>query len=86
LAALTLLTVTVWLKRTNRPWLVSALPSAFMLAMTLWSLALTVQPWLAVLIKGQAVVNGVALVALILMGLAALVLVEGLKALARPAR
>jgi carbon starvation protein len=86
LAALTLLTVTVWLKRTNRPWLVSALPSAFMLAMTLWSLALTVQPWLAVLIKGQAVVNGVALVALILMGLAALVLLEGLKALCRPAK
>ena len=34
LAALTLLAITVWMKRTRRPWLVTAIPAAFMLVMT----------------------------------------------------
>ncbi|MBI3082746.1 MAG: carbon starvation protein A [Candidatus Omnitrophica bacterium] len=80
LAALTLLTITVWLKRTKRPWLVSALPAAFMLAMTLWSLALTVQPWLMGLVSGQPSLNWIALIALILMVLAVLVILEAFKA------
>ncbi len=85
LAALTLVTITVWLKRTKRPWLISALPAAFMLVMTLWSLTLTVQPWLAGLVSGQPAVNWIAFIALILMALAVLVLLEGLKAFVRPA-
>ncbi len=84
LAALTLVTITVWLKRTKRPWLVSALPAAFMLCMTLWSLLLTVHPWLTALFGGQLTMNGIALVALILLALAVLVLFEGLKAFAHP--
>jgi len=86
LAALTLLTITVWLKRTRRPWLVSALPAAFMLTMTCWSLALTIRPWAAGLLSGRPTLDGIALVALILLGLAILVVVEGLKAFARPER
>lgn len=73
LAALTLLTITVWLKRTKKPWLISALPAAFMLVMTLWSLTLSLRTF-----------NGMAVVALILMGLALLVLFEALRALTRP--
>ena len=83
LAALTLVTITVWLKRTNRPWLVSAVPAAFMLTMTMWSLVLTAQPWAAGLLGGHAVMDWSAAIALILLALAALVLIEGWKAFAR---
>ncbi|MDP3721987.1 MAG: carbon starvation CstA family protein [Candidatus Omnitrophota bacterium] len=82
LAALTLLTITVWLKRTKRPWLVSALPAAFMLTMTLWSLLRIVTPWLIGAVRGQSGFDGIALVALILMALALLVLREAAKAFA----
>ena len=74
LAALTLVTITVWLKRTKRPWLIAAVPAAFMLVMTLWSLLLTIR-------RGF---DGSALIALVLMALAVLVLIEGLKAFSRP--
>jgi carbon starvation protein len=83
LAALTLLTITVWLKRTKRPWLISALPAAFMLTMTFWSLILMVRPWLLALTAGEWTMNWIALVSLILLVLAVLVLLEGLKAFAR---
>jgi carbon starvation protein len=83
LAALTLVTITVWLKRTGRPWLVSAVPAAFMLTMTLWSLLLTVRPWLAELLGGRLSLNGSAAIACVLLGLAVLVLIEGLKAFRR---
>ena len=80
LAALTLLTITVWLKRTQRPWLVTALPAAFLLVMTLWSLGLTIHPWAAALLTGHPRFDWMALVALILMILALRILLEALKA------
>ncbi|MBI4340829.1 MAG: carbon starvation protein A [Candidatus Omnitrophica bacterium] len=80
LAALTLVTITVWMRRTKRPWLVAAIPAGFMLVMTLWSLALLVQPWVAGLLVGRYAPNWMAFIALILSGLAVLVLLEGLKA------
>ncbi len=76
LAALTLLTLTVWLKRTNRPWLIAAVPAAFMLTMTLWSLGLMVQPWIATLLAGQRPTDWIPLVGLVLMALALLVVIE----------
>jgi len=42
LAALALLSVTVWLKRTGRTWLFTGLPMAFMLVMTMSALALLI--------------------------------------------
>jgi carbon starvation protein len=42
LAALALLAVTVWLKRTGRTWLFAGLPMAFMLVMTMSALALLI--------------------------------------------
>ncbi len=86
LAALTLVTITVWLKRARRPWLVSALPAAFMLTMTFWSLALTIRPWAAGLLGGRPALDGIALVACLLLALALLVVVEGLRAFALPGR
>ncbi len=84
LAALTLVTITVWLKRTKRPWLVSAIPAAFMLVMTLWSLLLTIWPWLSGMASGQATFDWIALIALILLLLAAAILAAGFGALRRP--
>jgi carbon starvation protein len=86
LAALTLLTITVWLKRTRRPWLVSALPAMFMLVMTLWSLTLTISPWLVAALTGVPKTDGIALVAVVLLGLAILVIIEGAKALTTTTR
>lgn len=83
LAALTLLTIAVWLKRTKRPWLISALPAAFMLLMTLWSLLLIIMPWFTQLVSGRLSINGIALVSLTLLALALLVLAEGVKAFRR---
>ncbi len=84
LAALTLWTITVWLRRTNRPALVSAVPAAFMLGMTLWSLTLTIAPWAQSLFAGHVTLNANALIALILFALAALVFAQSLRALPRP--
>ena len=80
LAALTLVTITVWLKRNHYPWLVSAVPAAFMLTMTMWSLILTLQPWVAGWFGGHAAMDWRAAIALVLLCLAALVVVEGVKA------
>jgi len=88
LAALTLATITVWLKRLQRPWLITALPAAFMFVMTFWSLLLTVRPWMAALLSGHVLFDWIALIALILMILALLLLAETCKAFAampRPA-
>lgn len=38
LAALTLISLTVWLKRSGKRWLFAALPAAFVLAITVWAL------------------------------------------------
>ena len=76
LAALTLLTVTVWLRRTGKPWWLTAIPAAFMLVMTLWSLVVLAGPWLAALAQGRWAVDGIAAIAVVLFALAVLVIVE----------
>jgi len=83
LAALTLLTITVWLKRSHKPWWLTLAPAAFMLTMTCWSLGLLASPWLAALAQGRWAVNWIAVIALILLGLAVLVAAEAFKTLAR---
>ena len=84
LAALTLITITVWLKRTRKPWLISAVPSGFMLVMTFWSLLLTVRPWAMEALCGRLTMNGIALIALVLLALAMSVIVEGARAFRNP--
>ena len=87
LAALTLLGVTVWLWRTRRAawvWLVTGLPTAFMYTMSTWALAAMTLPKF----RGPA---GFALPAdpvpwagLVLLALAAVMLVEAIRAIAAP--
>lgn len=84
LAALTLLTITVWLKRTGKSWWLSTLPMIFVLTMTLWALGFMAWPWLVALLSGEWTMNWIALIALVLMGLALLVVVEALKVFWKP--
>ncbi len=78
LAALTLLTIAVWLRKTGRPWRLAAIPACFMLTMTLWSLGLLMRPWLTNLAAGRWSVDWIAAIAAVLMGLAVLVVREAL--------
>lgn len=75
LAALTLLTLTVWLKRTRGPWALTAAPAAFMLVMTVWSLLLAAAP------QGGRGIGPTGWIALVLLALAGLVAAEAVRAL-----
>jgi len=55
LAALTLLGVTVWMARKGLPWLLTFFPTVFMMAMTLWSLALSLRSYMALARSGGEV-------------------------------
>lgn len=83
LAGLTLLTLTVWLKRIEKPWWPTAVPAAFMMTITVWSLIFLTRPWLTSLIQGQWAMNWIAIIALVLLGLAVLVFVEAVKTVVR---
>lgn len=54
LAALTLIGVTVWLRSLGKRTFVTLLPAVFMLAMTCWSLGITLQQYLARAAAGKA--------------------------------
>jgi carbon starvation protein len=87
LAALTLLAISVWLKRAGKPWILSALPMAFMMAMTLWALVLIMRPWVLKMM-GQTVVTTAAegATAVVLFVLAIIVLAEAVPILLRRTR
>jgi carbon starvation protein len=85
LAALTLLGVTVWLWRTRREtwvWLVTGLPTAFMYAMSTWALASMTLPKFRTEGGFTVPLDPVPWVGLVLLVLAAVMLVEGIRALA----
>jgi carbon starvation protein len=86
LAALTLLGVTVWLWRTRRArwvWLVTGLPTAFMYVMSTWALAsMTVPKFRAPDGSFTRPTDPVPWIGLVLLGLAALMLVEAVRVLA----
>jgi carbon starvation protein len=83
LAALTLMTLSLWLARTGRPWWVSALPMFFMMGMTLWSLLLLMKPALAKLFTSHPAVDPIGIVAFLLFVLAILLVVEAVSVIAR---
>jgi carbon starvation protein len=80
LAGLTLMGLTVWLKRTGRPWWPTAVPMVFMLVMTLWSLVLMMRARLA----SGSFTDPIAWVALVLAVLAALLVVQARRPLLQP--
>ena len=86
LAALTLLGVTVWLWRTRRArwvWFVTGLPTVFMYVMSTWALAsMTVPKFRAADGAWTAPHDPVPWIGLVLLGLAALMLIEAVRVLA----
>jgi len=84
LAALTLLGVTVWLWRTRREtwvWLVTGLPTAFMYVMSTWALVTLTLPRFRTPEGWVAPTDPVPWVGLVLLVLAAVMLVEAIRAL-----
>jgi carbon starvation protein len=86
LAGLTLMILSVWLKRSGKPWWVSAIPMAFMMTMTIWSLLIMIRPFLEKLLSGVFVLDPVAGVAVVLFFLAVLLLAEAARVVLRPSR
>ncbi|OGX03903.1 MAG: hypothetical protein A3G87_03560 [Omnitrophica bacterium RIFCSPLOWO2_12_FULL_50_11] len=79
LAALTLLTLSVWLMRTGKAWWISALPMLFMMTMTLWSLGLMIRP-LILSERGLSFsFDGVGVTALALLILSVLLITEAVR-------
>ena len=89
LAALSLIGISVWLRRTGRPTAFTLVPMAFVMVVTLWSLVLQVTAAARVLAASGVrldtpTLNG--LVALLLIALAAVLIVEAARALQSPPR
>ncbi|MCG3177111.1 MAG: Peptide transporter CstA [Candidatus Omnitrophica bacterium] len=85
LAALTLMMLALWLKRTGKRWQLAAVPMAFMLVMTLWSLGRLIWTAISRWLAGGPVPDTVAVVAMLLMTLSVLLLVEAAVRLRRGA-
>src|SRR5574337_928413 len=88
LAALTLLGITVWLRRSARPSWFALLPMLFVMTMTIWSLVIQAREAYAFALQegfvlNTTILNGVVSVSLLL--LAATLIVEALRSLAQPA-
>ena len=83
LAALSLLGISVWLRRTGRPSLFTVIPMAFVMTITLWSLVLQVRTAALTLAASGLHVDTVmlnGLVSVLLIGLAVVLIVEGFRA------
>jgi carbon starvation protein len=84
LASLTLLALTIWLKKSGKKALFTFIPMIFMLIMTLWSILLQIIPLVKNLVSGATlaptvIISGV--VGIILFGLSIWLLVEAGKTL-----
>jgi carbon starvation protein len=89
LAALTLLAVTVWLRRSRRPSWFTAVPMVFVMGITLWSLVgqgigffRRLEDAKTGVFSPSMLANGV--VSVLLVGLTALLVVESFRALRNP--
>lgn len=80
LAALTLMVLSVWLWKTKRVWWVAAVPMVWMLTMTVWSLVLMARPFFGKLGAAPRVFDPIGFIALVLMGLAALLVFATVRA------
>ncbi len=87
LAALTLLGITVWLKRSARPTWFALFPMLFVMTMTIWSLVIQAREAYTVVLREGVVLNTTILngiVSLSLLCLAAILIIEALRSLAQP--
>jgi carbon starvation protein len=87
LAGLSLLGISVWLRRAGRPSLFTWIPMVFVMTITLWSLALQIRSAARAVTRGGLHVDTATLnggVALLLMGLAVVLVAEAAQALRAP--
>jgi carbon starvation protein len=88
LAALTLIGVTVWLLRTGKSWLYTAVPAAFMVTITFTMLGLMLYDWTTsfstVWAQGRFDVNGP--LTTVLLGLGVLLVIEAIVVISRTLR
>ena len=75
LAALTLLVITLWVRKMGKKFIFTLLPMLFMITMTLWSLLLLIR---------QYRFSAIGLIAMVLTLLAVLLIVEAFRSLRRP--
>lgn len=85
LAALTLLGVTVWLKRNGRPHWFTLYPMLFVMTITVWALGKQAATAFSNVSGGPATTAANGVVAVILIALAGLIIIEGARAALRPA-
>ncbi len=83
LAALTLMTLSLWLLKKGKAWWISALPMVFMTGVTIWSLVLMIMPAVAKLFSATPSFDAVGFVALLLLILAALLILEAIRIISR---
>ena len=85
LAGLTLFGLTAWLRNTKRAWGFVAVPCVFMMAVTLWALAILLKGWAGRIHSGAVLLDPTAVASILLIGLTVCLLWEGWGALRRPA-
>jgi len=84
LAAMVLFMASIWLYRMRMRYLVTLVPSIFMAAITVASLVLLLKPWLAGMLRdGRLKADPLGITAIVLLLLAFLLVVEGLRVLAK---
>lgn len=81
LAALTLMTLSIWLSRMRKSFWPSALPMFFMMLMTLWSLFIMMSPMVKSLLAGAFAPDFIGIIALLLSILTFLFIAEAIKVL-----
>ncbi len=84
LAALTLIILSTWLARSGKSWWVSLAPMVFLLTMTLWALFLVIQSAIKKYMA-HSIFDITGVIALLLFGLAVLLIMETVKAWRSPA-
>ena len=83
LAALSLLGITVWLKRSGKnPWL-TGLPATFMIVITVWSLILITMPWFGGIFRGQIFIDPIGITGTVLLAVALVIILEGVTTLVK---
>ncbi|MBI2094752.1 MAG: carbon starvation protein A [Candidatus Omnitrophica bacterium] len=86
LAGLTLMILSLWLKKTGKSWWVSLVPMFFMMGMTIWSLLILMRPMLAGFLSGGAAWDMIGMVSAFLLALALLLIAEAARVIRKPAR
>lgn len=83
LAGLTLMILSLWLKKMGRSVWISLVPMIFMMTMTLWSLVIMIQPTALKWFSGHWALDAAAFIAILLSGLAVMLGIETIKKVTR---